>query len=128
MSSLWPVIGPMIERARQHGQGDSETLAHIKACLESGAVTLWAIHDETKILAVIGLELHHRPARKVLWIKFLTGRENKRWVDKLEMLVADYRDLIGAHGIETSARIPLARVLKRRGWREKAVIMALEAR
>lgn len=123
--SIWPVLEPMIARGLAHGQGDATTSSHMLSKVLDGSFLLWvALVDEEPVAGVI-LSVKVDDGGKKLWIEMLVGKESKSWADNLEQLVSDFRRLTGSRCIEASCRPGLARILKRRGWKQKAVIMEL---
>jgi len=123
VSFVWEQIEPLIESALKRAQGDSSTVDTVKIGLLSGFITLWGVFDGEDILAILGHRLVHNPGNKVLFLDFLAGKEMERWIDQLENRILVHGDLLGVDCIESSSRLGMAEVLKKRGWKKKAVIM-----
>lgn len=116
----------MIERALSHGQGDGTSWEHMLAAILMQKMTLWVIHEGDDIVACVVLSVNEHAKGKKVFVQLTAGRDLDRWIDQIEGLLRDYRDLVGAMTIEASCRKGLARRLSRRGWGKKAVIMELK--
>jgi len=125
-ASVWARVQPMVHRALRRAQGDRTTSEDMLRAIVAGDMTLWAVHDDDDIVAIVVLSMTIGPAGKKLYVKMLAGHEMHRWVDRVEELLVDLRDLLGAKCIEASCRPGLARVLASRGWSKKAVVMELK--
>lgn len=123
---VWNRVRRSIERALSHGCGDSITADQLLAKILSGDMTMWAVHEGPEILACVVLSVHTYPAKLTLVVELLAGRDMDRWAEKVEGLLRDCRDLIGADTIEASCRAGLAKRLVGRGWKSKAVIVELK--
>lgn len=65
------------------------------------------------------------PTGRKLFVELLVGTDMEQWVDQLERVLIECRDLVGAMCIEASCRIGLAKKLGKRGWSKKAIVMEL---
>lgn len=124
--AVWAKLLPQIEKALSHGDGDSTTPEHMLAAVLSGRMQLWAVHEGEEIIAGVIVSARTYTAKTTVVINLLAGRDMDRWADRIEQLLRDLRDLIGANTIEASCRAGLAHRLGKRGWKRKAVIMELE--
>lgn len=125
LGAVWSRLVPMIERGLSHGQGDNTTVDHMLFSLVKGRTNLWVAMEGDNLLAGVILSVKTTDAGRKLWIDMLAGGERWKWADQLESLVAEYAKLTGSNCIECSCRPGLARILKRRGWRQKAIVMEL---
>lgn len=121
--SIWPVVGPMIDKALRCGQGDESSSEYVLARIEAGLAQLWIVGD---IQAVCVVSVIETDAARKLNVDVLTGKGMHRWEDQLEALLLEFRDITGSKCIEASCRRGLAKRLKKRGWREKAIVMELQ--
>lgn len=125
VAAVWPTVLPYIARGLRHGEGDTLTADGIRADIEAGNMLLWAVHEGADILAAVILQVAQYPARRSLVVVMLAGRDMPRWVDQVEGLLRDYRDIIGADDISSVSRWGIAKQLKERGWQQRAVVMRL---
>lgn len=123
---VWPKILPMIEKALKHGEGDSTTSEHVLSGIVNGKLILWAIHKGPEIIAGLVLSVRTYPAKTTLVIEFAAGRDLDSWIEQIEHLLREFRDLISADTIECSCRAGLAHRLGKRGWKRKSIIMELK--
>lgn len=116
-------VRPQVEKALSSGQGDATTYEAGLAAIEAGESSLWAVHEGDAIRAVIVLTALSVPAGRKLHVELLAGEGMDEWGDEVEAALEQCRQMVGAFCIESSCRPGLARYLKRRGWRQKAVVM-----
>lgn len=123
LPSVWGLMSPMIERALSKGQGDGTTPQHAYQAVLEGYSQMWVVHegDDIQACAIIGLE--DAPNCKKLIIEVLAGRGMDEWGDTLTELLSDFKDILGAKCLEASCRPGLAKYLKTKGWKQKAIIM-----
>lgn len=119
---LSEVEGPFLE-ALSCGQGDAHTPAEVIQSIHHGKQSLWAVHEDGAVEAVLGLSITQHATGQKVFVNFLAGRGMFRWGDELESKLTECRDRAGAMCVEASCRPELARYLERRGWKTKSVIM-----
>lgn len=122
---VWPSIVDMVERGLRKGQGDSTTSKTLLYQVLIGEYQLWIVHEGEDIYAGIILSVTQHVTGRKVFIHMLAGHSMSIWVDRLEALLKDFMGATGSMCIEASCRHGLAKQLKDRGWREKAVIMEL---
>lgn len=125
LSSVWAQVGKTIVRALGHASGDSTTPEQFYASCQRGEMKTWAVHRGDEVVAVVIFRVTDRDAMRVLFIEVVAGRDMAAWVDQVERLLRDYRDLVGADAIQTLSRDGMVRRLLRRGWKKKATLMEL---
>lgn len=127
---VWLSQLPAIEKALARGPGQPPGSLEMLQNIKMGKHSLWAMHDDDEILAVIVLSVFgHGTDNKKLFIELLAGTGIKGLMDdQLEQLLIDCRDIIGAKSVETFCRPGLAEYMARRktGWRKKAIVMELK--
>lgn len=126
VEAVWAAMLPMVERGLRHGQGDGTTAAAMYGQILLGNFSLWACVRDGEVIAGMVFQLRPQITGTKLWIHMLAGRDSDFWADELEGLLSDLLVRTGAMCVETSARRGLAKILKKRGWREKAAIMELK--
>lgn len=124
-TAVWQQVRPMVERGLRHGQGDGTTPEAMLGEILLGKFKLWAFLDGTEVIAIVVFRMMNYVTGKKIWIDMLAGDGSSKWADSLELLFNDLKDLTESMCVETSARPGLAKILKKRGWREKATIMEL---
>ncbi len=122
---VWPQIAPMVRRGLRHGAGDSITEEQILHELYAGQMELWAVHDGEEIIAGLVLQIIQRSKGPALIVIFQAGRDFARWSERVNSLIRDYADLIGAYTVEAVCRKGAAKWLKELGWTEKAITMEM---
>lgn len=122
---VWPIVEPFIDRALRRGQGDESTPEHQLARIEAGLAQLWVVTSEDAVKAVVVLSIVETDAARKLNVDILAGSDMDTWEDYVERLLLEFMDITGAACIEASCRPGLAKRLKARGWRRKAVVMEL---
>ena len=123
VGAVWMKLKPMIERGLSSGQGSDTTVDHMLLAVLQGTSMLWVAMQEDDPVAGVILRQMETDTGKKLWIDMLAGKDQGLWADQLEILVGDYARLTGSRGIECSCRPGLARILERRGWLKKSIIM-----
>lgn len=120
---VWSQVAPMIERGLIRADGDALNMAVIKAGVLAGEMQMWAIHDDSEIIAAVVFRIVPHGMGRRLFVVILAGRDMDEWIDELIDRLMDYRDIIGADSMEASCRLGLAKYLQERGWSRKAVVM-----
>lgn len=122
-AAVWPAVEPMIIRALRHGQGDSTTPEYVLSAILRGISSMWVAHDGPEILGCVVFRVEDKDICRKIWIDFVAGKDLPRWYHQVHELLLDYMELVGAKCIEGSCRPGMARVLKKMGARQKAIIM-----
>lgn len=126
IGAAWPSIHPLIERALRHGQGDGTTAEHVRAKLLLGDSRLWVAQlEDGRILGGVIWAARRYDTGVKIHVDFIFGTDLSEWLSDLMMLGRHVQIETGAMCIEGSCRPGLAKILKRYGWREKAVIMEM---
>lgn len=112
-----------IKKALRSGQGDATNMQEFMHALDTGRMSLWAVHDEGEIQAVAGLSVTQYATGRKVFVHVLAGSGMDEWGDQMERALQDCRDVTGSMCVEASCRPGLAKYLKKRGWKTKAVIM-----
>jgi hypothetical protein len=120
---VWSALAPQIDKALSTGQGDECTPESICAGIGSGLSQMWAIHDGDKLKGCVVVAVEQSAAARKVWVDLMAGEDVHAWEDKLEEVLDGFCRAVGATCVETSARPGLAKLLRNRGWKQKAVIM-----
>lgn len=123
VETIWPQVADAVARALRTGQGDATTIEDVKRSAKQGDSVIWAAHEGDTVKGIVAFSILQNAANRVLFVEMLAGVDLPSWIDDMERLLADCRDLIGADTIEASCRDGMVRILGRRGWRRKATIM-----
>jgi len=116
-------FAPQIKKALRCGQGDAVTPEEVLASIVDERAQVWAAHEDGEAHAVVVLSVpQYRVGRKV-FVEFLAGGKMNEWADEMESALLECGERVGAMCVEASCRPGLARYLKRRGWKQKAIIM-----
>ena len=120
---IWPMVEPMIIRALRHGQGDGTNPEHVLSAVLRGVSSMWVIHDGPEIFGCVVFRVQEQDVCRKLWIDFIAGKDFMRWYQQTHDLLLDYMELTNSKCIEGSCRPGLARLLKKMGAKQKAIIM-----
>lgn len=126
LESVWLKVQPMVSRGLTRGAGDSLTGDDICRGVLSGDLEMWAVHDGPEIVSIVVLRIVRRARGLVVIVVLVAGRDFSAWGQRIQSLIQDYAGLIGAVGIEATARPGMAKWLSAMGWRRKAEIMELD--
>jgi len=113
-----------IARGLRQVTGFPTSSAYLRDAVTRGEMALWIVQRDSELLAAVVLSVRRSSSHTALVVELAAGRELDLWVDEIEQLLRDYRDLVGAASIEALCRGGLARRLSKR-WRRKAVLMEL---
>ncbi len=86
---------------------------------------MWVSHEDGQIDSGIIISVTQNLNGQKVWVELLAGEDMDSWVDDMEGSLKKFQDFIGAMCVEASCRPGLAKYLKRRGWKEKAIVMEL---
>lgn len=117
------VLAQVETQARRGMERSSLSYEELRAACVRGAMDLWAVHDEGEVIAVIVLQVTKRTSGLVLGVVLAAGRDMSLWLEDVERLIAEYAELLGAVLVVSTARPGLARLLKRFGWKPRAIVM-----
>lgn len=123
---VWESQIQMIERGMSKGQGDWGSSADMLARILRGDSHLWVVHQGDEVIAVVVTCARSNIHMTKLFVELVAGSRLDEWVDQVITLLRDLMELIGADCIETSCRPGLAKLLKGKGWSQKAIIMELK--
>lgn len=126
LSRVWPKAETAIRKGLMHTGGDTASAGLLYREVLEGRAIMWAGHRDEEISLVIIFDIRLIGSRRMIFIKMLAGRDLAQWIEDGLYLLKDYAKIIGAEGIRASCRPGLARLLKRRGWKKKAVVMETE--
>lgn len=121
--ATWPaifaILRPAIERTTT-----TEPVADLIDELLSHRAQLWVSRTEggDPIAAAVS-ELIRTPRGHLVNGRLLAGRGMGLWLDDLIACIAEHAAYVGAIGIQITGRKGWARVLARRGFRERAIVM-----
>jgi hypothetical protein len=125
---LWPIVGPMIQRAREWSAVSQkmESIEDIRQRLASGHYALWVCLLDGKIIAVLVLRMMQHARCKALDIHYGAGEHMLKWLRLFhDKVVADARAM-GCRFVRITGRGKWKAALKRIGFEETATIFTLE--
>lgn len=114
----------MIDKALASG---STTSRHMLAQVMNKTAQFWAVHEGAEVLAGVVISIKTLPMKTVVFVEMIAGRDMDRWAGRVEQLLLEFRDLVGADAITASCRVGLAHRLGKRGWKRNAVVMELQS-
>jgi hypothetical protein len=115
----------MIERGLSKGQGDWMSSSRLLERVLLGKSHLWAIHENQEVIALVIFAVRSNELMTKIIVELLAGQEMPLWSEKVQELLLDFKDIIGADCIDASCRPGLAKYLSKSGWSKKAIIMEL---
>lgn len=123
VDDIFDRLQSQVTKALSHGQADGTTEIEMRLAVKAGQMQMWAMHDDEQVYAAMVLSVTQHSTGRKIFVELLAGKNIDDWVADLEALLVDYKELVGAMCIESSCRVGLAKYLKGRGWKTKAVIM-----
>ncbi|MEM7003118.1 MAG: hypothetical protein AAF529_20185 [Pseudomonadota bacterium] len=122
---IWPEVRELIGDALKHAQGDGVSPDVLLPDLlnEDLGMLLVTDHDRIRMVMVFGIE---RTTITKFCIHILAGDDMQEWFDWAWPKVQGVAELVGAECIEASCRPGMAKLLKKRGWKQQAVIMRIQ--
>lgn len=114
---VWATVGPMIERGLARDRMRAFSAEDIGAKVLSGAWQLWIIANGTAVIAALVTDILRNERATVLSIRFIAGKDARRWIHLIEDLKAWGRS-VGCTDFVMNARkgwlrllgVPMARV------------------
>jgi hypothetical protein len=122
---VWQSQIDMIERGLSKGQGDWMSSSRLLERVLLGKSHLWAIHENQEVIALVIFAVRSNELMTKIIVELLAGQEMPLWSEKVQELLLDFKDIIGADCIDASCRPGLAKYLSKSGWSKKAIIMEL---
>jgi hypothetical protein len=101
VESMWPVIGPMLEKAVKHSSGCYE-LEDVLAEIKTGQQQLWVAWDDDakRVDAAMTTMFDQYPRKKTLKVVFVGGTRMKTWLKEFIELVEQHAKNNGAVMLE----------------------------
>lgn len=117
-TTTWPAICALLIPAIDRG-GDTSVAELIDELL-SGHAQLWVKRDDDGPVAAAVTTLH---TDRTVHCQLLGGKGIHRWADELIESVAAVARPVGVEAFSIHGRVGWERLLGKRGWRKKAVVM-----
>lgn len=117
VSQVWPDVHEFLSDAIQHCDGKWE-LIDVRRAIESKDMQLFVVMDG-EVKAAVVTQFNQYPAKKVLTVVFLGGRDMERWLHLIEELERWARDE-GCDSMEVHGRSGWERVL---GWEKVSTVI-----
>ena len=122
---VWRQLEPMIQRGLKRGAGDSVTSESLRESVKSGDRILLAVHEGTDVTAGVLFEVQQHPAKKILFVIMVAGRDFDSWAQQAKEMMLALKDEYGADSVQATVRDGFVPVLKRYGWKKKATLMEM---
>lgn len=117
------LYGEELKKALESGQGDATNGREMLDMINAGTAQVWAAHDGGNVKGVCVVSVNQYVTGRKVYVHFLAGKGMDDWADVMEAALIECREQADAMCVEGSCRPGLAKRLKRRGWKMKAVIM-----
>lgn len=117
----WPWIFAILKPAIDHGA--DATVASLIDDLLGNNAQLWVKREGGDPVAAAVSELVRTPRGYLVHGRLLAGKGMALWIDELIACISGHAREIGAAGISITGRKGWTRVLGRRGWKERAIVM-----
>jgi len=113
---VWSQVRGYLEDAVATSNG-RWTIEHLCLAIGSGRSQLWvAFDDPQEIIGTLTTEVTSYPARRVLSMHFLGGRDFDLWYPELLQTITKYASECGCDGLEGVARFGFWNSLKQDGF------------
>ena len=124
-ASAWNDVRDYLEPAVKLTKG-RWTTEHLCAAVVSGNTQLWvAFHDE-KVWGCLTTEIAYYPAKTMLAMHFLGGKDFDLWYGLLLQQITQYARDMGCHGIEGVARFGFWKHLQEDGFEKSSAFYEKE--
>ncbi len=120
--ATWPAIYAIL--APGIARGDYTARELVDELIDNTA-QLWVLRKGGDPIAAAVSELVQSPAGLTVHGRLCAGRGMASWVDDLIDCIRAHAEVVGASEITVDGRFGWARVLGARGWKRKAITMAL---
>lgn len=121
-TATWPAIFAVLQPGIARGD---YTVAELVDELVDNTAQLWVLRKGGDPVAAAVSELVQTPLGLTVHGRLCAGRGMASWVDDLIGCIRAHAEQVGAHEITVDGRFGWARVLGARGWKRKAITMAL---
>ena len=118
---FWPTVGPMLERAIEHGDGGIKRW-QIYDALKELKLQLWVGRVGMEIEGVLVTEMQIRPTGKVCILRHACGEDAAAWIKEGLPLIQAWAKAEGATVMELQGRRGWAKIMGK-PWRERWVVM-----
>jgi hypothetical protein len=99
---VWPLVKEPLQKALDHGQGESKLIDYLNGILNY-QVQLWVIHNEGNLRGVVLTKFIQYSRHKTLHVIGLSGENFNEWVH-LYPAIEDFAKNNGCVAIETWGR------------------------
>lgn len=121
--AIWERMLPKIRKGLKAGGGDCTTPEYMLSEILSGRMSMWAVHTDD-VIAVVVVSVEQMPEKRVLFVELVAGERLDLWLTKINSLLRDYRDIVGADCVRALCRDGMTKALAS-SWRRKATLMEL---
>ncbi len=118
IDAVWAKVRVILEPAIERSYGRWNAHALRMACL-SGQQQLWVVFDDqSEIVGAVTTEFIDYPARRILAVQFLGGKDLEKWISIISERVEPWAAQHGADGVEAVAREGFWKALSKQGWKK----------
>jgi len=113
---MWEQVEGLLAPAVEKSNG-RWTMDHLYGNLVAGQKHLWVVFDETKSINCVAVtSVVDYPAKKMLSMEFLGGKDIEEWAFKLLEVLNRFAGDAGCGGIEATARFGFWKWLEKDGF------------
>ncbi|MHC4370303.1 MAG: hypothetical protein ACYSW8_22045 [Planctomycetota bacterium] len=125
VSSVWNDVRDYLEPAVEITNG-RWTMEHLCAAISMGRTQLWIAFDDEEVKGAMTTELTSYPAKTVLAMHFLGGKDFDDWYSDMLRQITRYALDCGCQGIEGVARFGFWKWLQEDGFKKSSAFYEKE--
>jgi hypothetical protein len=129
VNGIWPVVGPMLNKAITRTNGRWHNVDVLAACLE-GTTSVWIAFDEdSNIIGTATITISTYPSgMKVGRMDYLGGHDRDLWFDQMWETTTNYARDLGCERFEVVCRKGLESYCKKYGMKPIGLFTELDLR
>lgn len=131
VADWWPRLAPFIDSAIEYAHGTTSTVLLRQRCAPGADRPCWAfaVADGDEVIgAAVTEDVTHPGGLHALHVIALGGRRFDEWVDDFNAMLRRAAYALGCEAVTASGRRGWVQKLRRLGWKEESVTVAMEIR
>jgi len=128
VAEWWPRISGFVDAAMDYAHGTTNSTLLKARCAESTCWAFAAVDGEQVIGAAIVEDVMHPGGLHALHVIALAGDRFGEWIDEMNEALRRGAYALGCEAVTASGRRGWVQKLRRLGWKEESVTVAMEIR